>query len=1346
MIASSFLDPVIGVDVHFELVPTPAPVPMPIPNPFTGIVFDPVGLVVGIALGAAIGAVTGAPFQGPVIYWGAFPATNTGTEAKHVPGHILIPPGTAWAPFPKTPKPVIHPGETPKPALPVVPEDDAVMITGSKTVSVMGSNAVRIGDLALSCSEPLRLPSSVVLAVPKGAPILVGGPPSLDIMAAVMASLRTRFVSDSLHALLSRMRPSRLRSLLHRGVCFLTGHPVDVASGKVMTSKVDLRLPGPLPLVIERHYNSAFASRQSSIGWGWSWTLDQAIWRERGKVVALIEDGRELEFDCFDLPDHVMRRGDVVRHPIDGLSLRCLGQDRWELEGADGTTRSFGLVAGDASGRARLLEHRSRCRLYAIRLGYDERGRLAVIHDAVGRELRLEHDGGGRITGLSVPTPSGEGHYPHRRFHYDERGDLVAVVDAAGARWRFEYTTHLLTSEYDRTGLGFHFVYDGLGADAWCVRTWGDGGLFDHLLAYDKQNKQTFVTNSLGHTTGYRMNVVGAVVEVVDPLGGVTRYEYDPETLARTAIVDPLGGELRLAYDERGRLSRAREPDGGVVQIVYAGDQLPARIVDRGGGEWQRAYDQLGNLVARRSPDGHVTRYVYTRGWLTAIVGPDGTTTRIGYDGQANVAQLERPGGALERRWHDALGRVIAVRDPDGHEQRRHYDLEGRLVGLERSGAEILAFEYDAEGRITRAVEGERVVEFRWGGYGRLVERREAEARVMLEYDSEDQLRAMTREDGRRYELELDARGELVVEREWDGSERCFVRDALGRIVERHEADGSVERLVYGPGGQVVEQHGPAGVLRFRYGQDGRLRAADNGTCEVEFERDALGNIVAERSHGAWVRAGFDHRGLPTAVETSFGAAWTIGRDAAGRAVELDYRRDAVRHAVRYERDYEGRVQRRSAGELGVVWEQDPAGRPTRQHASHREHQLVERRYSWAGGGPDSGRITAIDDAVHGSTRCYHDARGRLASVVHGDGSETARAYDAVGNLYARADFGDREYDPRGALLRVAERGGARCQRYDERGQLVERIEADGCRWSYEWSGPLLTAVVEPDGRRTEFGYDAFARRVERRCEGRTTRWLWWGDTAIACWEQGSDDEVEALEHRVFEPESFTPLLYDGSDGPRAVISDHRGVPLALIDDAGQVVGRGDELIPGSAGADTHWAVGALGLPGQELELELGLAYNRYRWFDLRDGIYASPDPLRLGAGPWLYAYAFDPLIGVDPLGLALVEIFRAVADAELADIRDVGFFRNSYGSSAGKYFAYTMEEAMGEARMLSNQYGGRYTIVSTLVPERFFEKSIHHLEVDGGIRTAHVGDWLEFDLLRISKKNGVTIHNQSCP
>ena len=88
----------------------------------------------------------------------------------------------------------------------------------------------------------------------------------------------------------------------------MTGHPVDVATGRVLTDHVDLELPGPLPLKFERNYASSWANRGGPLGHGWSHSLDQAVWAERGKVVYLDDEGREIEFDTFDFPDHVLAR------------------------------------------------------------------------------------------------------------------------------------------------------------------------------------------------------------------------------------------------------------------------------------------------------------------------------------------------------------------------------------------------------------------------------------------------------------------------------------------------------------------------------------------------------------------------------------------------------------------------------------------------------------------------------------------------------------------------------------------------------------------------------------------------------------------------------------------------------------------------------------------------------------------------------------------------------------------------------------------------------------------------------------------------------------------------------
>jgi len=46
MPAAKQFDPVMGVDIHIILIPTPGgPVPTPLPHPFIGMVFDPMDFI-----------------------------------------------------------------------------------------------------------------------------------------------------------------------------------------------------------------------------------------------------------------------------------------------------------------------------------------------------------------------------------------------------------------------------------------------------------------------------------------------------------------------------------------------------------------------------------------------------------------------------------------------------------------------------------------------------------------------------------------------------------------------------------------------------------------------------------------------------------------------------------------------------------------------------------------------------------------------------------------------------------------------------------------------------------------------------------------------------------------------------------------------------------------------------------------------------------------------------------------------------------------------------------------------------------------------------------------------------
>jgi RHS repeat-associated protein len=1253
MLASSFFDPMLGIDIHWEMVPMPAPVPTPIPNPFTGIVCDFTGLLVGQVLSNAIAAATGGSLKGPVFYWGVIPATNTGTNGDHIPGHILIPPGTSWAPVPKTPKPVVRPGDKPKPPKPVSPDNDAIIVFGSKTVSVLGSNAVRMGDHAMSCSEPVRLPSTVVLAVPKGRPIMIGGPPSLDLAAAVLASLRTRFIGDSLQAGISRLPiGARGRAILSWIACTLTGHPVDVATGKVMTHAVDAELPGPLPLKIERFYMSSFASRSGPLGHGWSCSLDQAVWEELGKVVLLEEDGRELEFDTFDFPKHRMQVGDEVWHPIDRLTLKREGPAKWSVTSHPGVRREFAPVPGQTDGRARIQRIVSRCGFHEIVFNYDKRGRLEWVHDCAGRRILVVQDESNQITALKLPHPAESGWYVHRQYEYDLEGDLISVEDSLGEKWTFEYVTHLMVRETDRTDLSFYFEYDGLGEDAWCTRTWGDGGIYDHVIRYDKQNHVTFVTNSLGHTSQYHLNSVGLVVKVVSPLGATTLYEYDPKTLRKSKQVDPLGHSFTWRHDGQGRETEIVGPDGAHLILTHGRRSLE-HAIDSLGAEWHWIRDANSLLLKVLTPAGEVIEMDYERGLPIAIRSSGGRQLGIEYDAQLNIAALRSENGAMARFQFDQLGRLCRVLDPCGAVVQMQHDLEGRTIRVERASGAVERLVWNSEGDLLGFEDPTHSVRYRVGSMHRIVEREVAGTIQRLEFDTEGKLTAVVNEAGERHELRRSEDGYIVRELGFDGVERVYTRDLSGRVMTVSWPSGRRTQMTYDAAGRNIKTSFSEGdSIEIEYNQHGAMVMARTASTAVELVRDKMRRPLLEiqQSHGKEyiVSSSYGPDGLRSGLTTSLGATAAWSRGAFGYVSQIFFRTDTLAQTashlsefssvVRFERDQLGRTLAANwLGGMSVEWTRDIASRPISRRIRFANRQFESRLYKWQG----QDHIVSIGDTMEGTTLWEHDNRGRLIGMVAPNGGIKARSLDVVGNVYGRADFSDRQYAPGGRLL-AANRV---TFEYDADGWPFKKRTATG-DWHYKWNGArLLEEVESPSGLRLRFEYDAFARRIRKAIWRRLDRDAEPHDDIRYVWD-GNRLLHEISKHGPeitwrWDPDGMTPMMKEVGEQRWVIISDQLGAPTEMFSPNGTLVWKArldpTGLVKMELGApeDCPWRY-----QGQYEDTETSLYYNRYRYYDPEFGRYLSPDPSGLSGGLHPYAYVDDPLVQIDPFGLHIIEAF----------------------------------------------------------------------------------------------------------
>lgn len=1044
--------------------------------------------------------------------------------------------------------------------------------------------------------------------------------------------------------------PARARTAIERAACFVVGHPVEVITGRVWTDSLDFALPGPIPLRFVRNYDSAWSERPSPLGFGWSHSLDQALWAEPGQLVIRAEDGRELE---IALPEGAEAATVTVFDRLHRVTVRGLGGGRWRVRGADGLVRSFAPVAGDAGAAARLVEIGDPSGA-AIRLEYDERGRLAWVRDSGGRRIRFVHDADGRLVQILLPHPDCEGLIGHVEFGYDESGDLVRAVDALGHAAEFAYEEHRLIRETLRGGLSFGFEYEGRGAEARCVRTWGDGGIHEQRLVYDVARRTTVVTNSCGETTVYRAGASGAVIEVVDPRGGVHRREYDA-FLRRTGEIDPLGRVTRYSYDDRGNRTGVVGPGGATIAVVYDAEDRPIAATDALGGAWRWTYDERGRLAACVDPRGDTT-VVLESGEET------GRALRIGRGSAGEVVWVELPGGGRIARRCDRRGRVREVVDVAGATRRFDYDLLDRVVRITEADGVARSYEYDAAGELVRIHGGGRDVTMTYDGFGRIASRSEGGQTVRFSHDTEGRLCAVTDALGAVYRFERDCAGDVAAEIGFDGVRRLYTRDAAGQVVTAHRPGGLVTSYEYDPTGAIVAvAHSDGSGDRFVYRADGALieaRRREPGAPEVvvRIERDPRGRAIREWQGEHWVERRYGQDGLRTAVHTSLGAAQTIVRDAAGDVARIE----ADGWAAEFVRDARGlELERRLPGGLRATWRRDALGRPVAHSlvapprarldtdtAAGPSRVLREVGWSW----DEDGRLARIEDGSGASIALEHDARGFLVAM-----GGARRVPDAAGNLYRCADRSDRVYGPGGRLLAAD----GDTYAYDREGNRVGKTTKDGAQWRYRWSASgTLIAVERPDGAVVRFAYDALGRRVRREVGGRTTRWVWDGDVPVHEWTVEATEgdapghvragvgllgarrgeSAEEVVTWVFEPGGFVPLARLSSRERRgaSVVADAVGAPVAMFDAQGEWVW--------SAALDGFGAVaqgsGERGRcpfrwPGQSEDAETGLHDNRFRPYDPAVGVYLSQDPLGLLAGTRLYGYVRDPSRATDVFGLA---------------------------------------------------------------------------------------------------------------
>lgn len=1050
-------------------------------------------------------------------------------------------------------------------------------------------SAAAVAAALLMGKDPALTPCFGML-IHGNAGVLIGGnqmPSTLNTLGGLKKFLtpitRSNQAIDIFYAMSRGSSPmGRTSNALPRERCVLTGHPVDVVNGRLVFDACDLELIGALPLRLDRSYSSTWSTRRSTLGRGWSHSFEEAVWLERDRLVYRTSDGRELELPIPDTESYL---------PQHRLTLRQLPDHRFQIEDHHGIRRYFARIPGDPHpDLARLTERRDRLG-HTLRCVHDEHARLIAIQADGERELRLHYNDDGLLAQLDLPDPDGPGFLPHVRYLY-ERDNLTEVHDALGHITRYRHEHHRIVEEQLPGGLRFHFTYDSDAPDAACVRTWGDGGIIDHRLIFDQARRTTVVINACQETTIYRADPRGLVIEIQDPRGALTRFTHD-EHLRPATIVDPLGHVTRFEYDPRGNCIRHHAPDGGLTTTTHDGRlDLPVALTDPAGGQWRWTHDAHGRLLRSTDPLGRSTTHHHdlspeTGHCLTTIIHPDGRSERRTLDAAGRLLRIDLSDGTFIRNTLDRRGRLRRSVDERGRLETRDHDLLGRLTRHCLPDGQQRHFSHDPAGHIIRAIDPRRDLHCTYTGLGWLATCGDGNTPPLtLERDLEGRLTRVAGPAGTLLRIERDPAGRVRATVDALGIRRRFTRDLCGRVIElRHEHQPPV-RFTRDPAGRIVAVDHGEGRERIHdhhtYRPDGALLSAirhhpDGLTTIVKRELDPLGRILLERQDDHSVRAEYDLHGRLVHLTSSLGADLRYRHDERGLArVE----QAQTGWAIHFERDRDGHERARHLPGEVLSWWQITDGRPL-------EHGLIaarppqihrQRRYTWA---PDR-RLVAIEEST------------------------------------------------RRRPITVEPLTPPRCHEQDRSGRRIHTELSDGTAWQYHYdSAGELARTSRPD-LEIHHRHDALGRRITRTRNGAETRWVWHGDVLLH--ELGPGQPITW----VFEPGSFTPIARLATTR-HAIVSDHLGVPLALLDERGQLAW--------SAEFDAHGqprptrgdpSLCPFRFPGQIADPDTGLSYNRFRDYDPATRRYLGPDPLGLLGGLDPHAYVDDPRTETDVLGLSL--------------------------------------------------------------------------------------------------------------
>jgi RHS repeat-associated protein len=1065
-------------------------------------------------------------------------------------------------------------------------------------------------------------------------------------------------------------------------LCPVTGHPVEIATGRMFTNEIDFEIDGRIPIFFNRKYDTSACELNQGLGYGWTHTYNLSLF-ENKRLKSLVLRNEENRLVCF----RKLKIGEKHFHPLEKLSLERVGEFEYKLKNLiNQTTFEIGELPNQNSENLAESEENS-LRLLSL---FDRNGNnlkfnysqnlLAEILANDGRKVSFENQDG-KLATISQHLTSGQT-IRLMSFGYNLQGDLINATNRTNVPLKYFYDNHLMVRETKRSGLSFHFEYQGEGNYARCFHTWGDEKIYERWLAYYPEKSMTKVLDGLGGTSFYHFNEYDLPIKIYDALGGVSQFQYN-EAGQLLSEQDEIGRTRSYNYDAFYNCVEVVQEDGSTKQVKFDDNSQPVTVFDEDGSQWNRKFDRKGNIVETTDPLNALRKYTYSsKGDIIKFEDSLGNITKLDWNEFGQISKVVRPGGSVSEFLYNSRLLLEETRNNSANLSVKYvYDDVGRIrkiSELNSSGKSYgtYRYKYDNNDNLIEFSDTRgNATKYKFGGFDKVYERLDALGfRRTFKYDRDERLVRITNERGEDFKFEYDLLDRVKKEIGFDDAEKFFEYNQAGQLTKQTDALGRDIHFERDAMGRVTSRLHAKDVTKVNYSYDkcGRLIVASNEDSSVSLSYDKAWRLVSENQNGKVIEHVYDTEG--NRISRKF-------QKSADNISLIDYKYDSdsnisqidvAGQSVTYEHDIAGRLTNKVLPNgLHEKIAYDTNGRLSGQRVTAGGGEVVSRNYSW----DESGNLSLVQDSLRGTRQYNYDAVDHLQKVERltqestiierpeeknnavlpqdkrlwqADTSGSDRdqileieefSYDGAGNLTHRKsdkkgnqNFGYKKGD------KLSEKDNVKFY-YDAVGNLVEKYDKTGIT-VFEYDGDNQLKSVAKEGRKTQFKYDAFGRRIAKSTGLNVVQFSWDGDVLL------SENDTEYLH------EGFVPLARIKDSQIETYLTDYLGTPKELTNSSGKIVWQGDYDEYGRVEATVNQSQQSIRFQGQFEDDETGLFYNRFRYYDADSGRYINQDPIGLNGDYNIYGYCKDPVNWIDPFGLVVCKADRKNKPKHSPDIK----------------------------------------------------------------------------------------------